>query len=194
MSERFRRKFVFVIRTRDCGVDPHIYHTLSARFFGCRILCPFLSLCYHLPPPSPFFSPPSLPSTPHPDSPPPLLPFLPLPPPSPLSPPQGAVESILERCSSIQLSNGSVKPLTDESRRAVLGSFEQLASRALRCLAFAVKRGKALGVMERYTGEGHSVHALLQDPANYAGMEKDMTFVGMAGLRVSQGIVWLPLW
>ncbi|MEW6243024.1 MAG: calcium-translocating P-type ATPase, SERCA-type [Bacillota bacterium] len=73
---------------------------------------------------------------------------------------KGAVETILEKCSFI-LTGGRVFPLSTELRQQVLKQAGDMADRALRVLAFAVRK------LERYTGA---------DP------EEDMTFVGLSGM------------
>ncbi|KAI5020888.1 hypothetical protein ZWY2020_054298 [Hordeum vulgare] len=94
---------------------------------------------------------------------------------------KGAVETLLERSSHIQLQDGSVVPLDEKSRKAVLASLHELSTKALRCLGFAYKED--LGEFATYDGEYHPAHKLLLDPANYAAIETDLIFVGLAGLR-----------
>ena len=57
-----------------------------------------------------------------------------------------------------------------------------MAERALRCLAIAQKT--ALGDFDNYDGDHHSAHEQLQDPANYPGIESELTFLGLTGLQV----------
>ncbi|EMS63834.1 Calcium-transporting ATPase 4, endoplasmic reticulum-type [Triticum urartu] len=94
---------------------------------------------------------------------------------------KGAVETLLERSSHIQLQDGSVVPLDEKSRKAILASLHELSTKALRCLGFAYKED--LGEFATYDGEYHPAHKLLLDPANYAAIETDLIFVGLAGLR-----------
>ncbi|KAK1692182.1 hypothetical protein QYE76_008879 [Lolium multiflorum] len=94
---------------------------------------------------------------------------------------KGAVETLLERSTQIQLQDGSVVPLDEKSRKAILASLHELSTKALRCLGFAYKED--LGEFATYDGEFHPAHKLLLDPANYAAIETDLIFVGLAGLR-----------
>ena len=56
---------------------------------------------------------------------------------------KGAPEVLLERCSSVQLPNGSTLPLSASMRKLILAEQAKMARSALRCLAFATK--SALG-------------------------------------------------
>ncbi|GLJ06725.1 hypothetical protein SUGI_0046350 [Cryptomeria japonica] len=94
---------------------------------------------------------------------------------------KGAVESLLDRSSRIQLSDGTVAPLDAESRQSLLNKLDVMTSSALRCLGFAYKEN--LGDFTTYDGEDHPAHKYLLDPANYASIENDMIFVGLVGLR-----------
>jgi hypothetical protein len=89
---------------------------------------------------------------------------------------------LLERSTQIQLQDGSVVPLDEKSRKAILASLHELSTKALRCLGFEYKED--LGEFATYDGEFHPAHKLLLDPANYAAIETDLIFVGLAGLRV----------
>lgn len=73
-------------------------------------------------------------------------------------------------------------PLDEKSRKAILASLHELSTKALRCLGFAYKED--LGDFATYDGEYHPAHKLLLDPANYAAIETDLIFAGLAGLRV----------
>lgn len=94
---------------------------------------------------------------------------------------KGAVENVLERCTRLQLADGSAIPLTDGAREQLNVRLAAMTSRALRCLAFAFSED--LGKLADYDGEEHPGHRLLLDPGNYAGIESGLTFVGMVGLR-----------
>jgi hypothetical protein len=50
------------------------------------------------------------------------------------------------------LPDGKVVALTEEGRRAVLATVNQMADTALRCLAFARKSGSELGQLAAYNG------------------------------------------
>ncbi|PWZ08980.1 Calcium-transporting ATPase 4, endoplasmic reticulum-type [Zea mays] len=94
---------------------------------------------------------------------------------------KGAVETLLERSSHIQLKDGSVVPLDEKAKRTVLASLHEMSTNALRCLGFAYK--EALAEFATYDGENHPAHKLLLDPANYAAIETDLIFAGLVGLR-----------
>ncbi|TVU18187.1 hypothetical protein EJB05_34267 [Eragrostis curvula] len=94
---------------------------------------------------------------------------------------KGAVETLLERSSHIQLKDGSVVPIDEKSRKSILASLEEMSTKALRCLGFAYKED--LSDFATYDGENHPAHKLLLDPANYAGIETDLVFAGLVGLR-----------
>ncbi|CAN6340220.1 unnamed protein product [Urochloa humidicola] len=94
---------------------------------------------------------------------------------------KGAVETLLERSSHIQLKDGSVVPLDEKAKKAVLASLHEMSTKALRCLGFAYKED--LAEFATYDGENHPAHKLLLDPANYAAIETDLVFAGLVGLR-----------
>lgn len=59
---------------------------------------------------------------------------------------------------------------------------DRLAGRALRLLACAVKTD--LGDLADYDGtEAHRAHKRLADPSQYAALESDLVFLGLAGLQ-----------
>ncbi|KAI3981905.1 hypothetical protein MKX01_041168 [Papaver californicum] len=74
---------------------------------------------------------------------------------------KGAVESMLERSSHVQLADGSIVPMDDPCRELILTRQMELSSKGLRCLA----------------------HKKLLDPANYSAIESNLVFVGVVGLR-----------
>ncbi|PKI68180.1 hypothetical protein CRG98_011479 [Punica granatum] len=95
---------------------------------------------------------------------------------------KGAVESVLERSSKIQLRDGSVVHLDHHARDAILLALHEMSSSALRCLGFAYK--DELPDFETYDGrEDHPAHQLLLNPSNYSSIESELTFVGLVGLR-----------
>lgn len=96
---------------------------------------------------------------------------------------KGAVENILDRSSFLQLADGRVVTMNQETRDLLLTKMHSMTSKALRCLALAYKED--LKAFSDYDGEMHHAHALLQEPANYTCIESDLIFVGMLGLRVS---------
>ncbi|PKU70635.1 calcium-transporting ATPase 1, endoplasmic reticulum-type-like [Dendrobium catenatum] len=94
---------------------------------------------------------------------------------------KGAVESLLERSSYIQLLDGYVVRLTESSKSLILQAVHEMSINALRCLGFAYKEDVA--DFSNYDGEGHPAHKLLLDPSNYAFIESDLIFAGLVGLR-----------
>lgn len=76
---------------------------------------------------------------------------------------KGAPEVVLSRCSSI-LQTGGVRPLTEEDRRIILKRADDMASRALRVLAFAGK------MQDRNASQ------------QMDELESNLLFVGLAGM------------
>ena len=98
---------------------------------------------------------------------------------------KGAPECILERCSHVQLPDGSVADLSEKMRDEIVSVVSEMSTSALRCLGFATKSGAALKHgLSHYDGtDSHPAHAQLMDPGNYSAIESDLVFVGLAGLR-----------
>lgn len=95
------------------------------------------------------------------------------------------MENLLERSTSVQLLDGSVVELDQNSKNVILEALHGMSTSALRCLGFAYKDD--LSDFETYDGdEDHPAHQLLLNPSNYSSIESDLTFVGMVGLRVSK--------
>ncbi|GAA0170196.1 primary active transporter [Lithospermum erythrorhizon] len=94
---------------------------------------------------------------------------------------KGAVESLLDRCSYAQLSDGSIAPIDDACRKLLLLRQLEMSSKGLRCLGMAFKDD--LGDFSDYNGIGHPAHKKLLDPALYNEIESDLVFVGVVGLR-----------
>ncbi|GAV64988.1 E1-E2_ATPase domain-containing protein/Cation_ATPase_C domain-containing protein/Cation_ATPase_N domain-containing protein/Hydrolase domain-containing protein [Cephalotus follicularis] len=95
---------------------------------------------------------------------------------------KGAVENLLDRTTKMQLLDGSVVPLYDDSRNLILKTLHEMSTGALRCLGFAYK--DELPEFETYDGsEDHPAHELLLTPSSYPSIESDLVFVGMVGLR-----------
>jgi Ca2+-transporting ATPase len=94
---------------------------------------------------------------------------------------KGAAECVLERCSSVQLRDGSVVPLNASFREKIMVSVEKLACQGLRVLACAFKTD--LGTLSNYTGPKHPAHQSLVASENYSAIESELTFVGLAGLQ-----------
>ncbi|XP_071716681.1 calcium-transporting ATPase, endoplasmic reticulum-type [Rutidosis leptorrhynchoides] len=94
---------------------------------------------------------------------------------------KGAVESVLERSSHIQLANGCVVPIDEPCRQLLLSRHVEMSSKGLRCLGLAYKDD--LGELSNYNGEHHPSHNKLLDPTCYNSIESDLIFVGVVGLR-----------
>ncbi|XP_012829651.1 PREDICTED: calcium-transporting ATPase 4, endoplasmic reticulum-type-like [Erythranthe guttata] len=95
---------------------------------------------------------------------------------------KGAVESLLDRSSHVQLLDGSVVELDQSLRAVILESLHKLSSNALRVLGFAYKDD--LPEFATYDGdEDHPAHKLLLKPETYSSIESNLVFVGLAGLR-----------
>lgn len=97
---------------------------------------------------------------------------------------KGAAECVLQRCSKVMLSDGKVVALDKATRDRLSKLLDAKAGHALRLLAFALKPAAELGALSAYDGsESHPAHSLLANPAQYAELESDLIFVGLAGLR-----------
>lgn len=97
---------------------------------------------------------------------------------------QGAVESIVERSSYVQLADGSLIPIDEPCRQLLLLRLLDMSSKGLRCLGLAYK--DELGEFSDYYTDNHPAHKKLLDPACYSTIESDLIFVGVVGLRVSK--------
>lgn len=90
----------------------------------------------------------------------------------------------MERSSHIQLLDGRIGELDQNSRDQILENLREMATNALRCLGFAYTDD--LRQFESYNGdEDHPAHELLLNPELYSSIESPLTFVGLVGLRVS---------
>ncbi|KAL6131123.1 PREDICTED: calcium-transporting ATPase, endoplasmic reticulum-type [Fragaria vesca subsp. vesca] len=94
---------------------------------------------------------------------------------------KGAVESLLERTSHVQLADGSVVPIDEPCKQSLLMRLLEMSSKGLRCLGFAYKDN--LGELSDYSSGSHPANKMLQDPACYSSIESDLVFVGIVGLR-----------
>ncbi|XP_027179580.1 calcium-transporting ATPase 1, endoplasmic reticulum-type-like [Coffea eugenioides] len=95
---------------------------------------------------------------------------------------KGAVENVLERSTSIQLLDGTVVKLEQNTKALILQALHKMSSNALRCLGFAYK--DELPDFATYDGdEDHPAHQLLLEPSKYSSIEIGLTFVGFVGLR-----------
>ncbi|KAJ0396361.1 hypothetical protein ATCC90586_002260 [Pythium insidiosum] len=94
---------------------------------------------------------------------------------------KGAPEGLIERCTSIQLGDGSIKPITEAGRKVILAHVASLARKSLRCLALAKKED--LGELSSYDGDRHHpAHKLLENTDAFAQIESNLTFVGLASM------------
>ncbi|KAI7742267.1 hypothetical protein M8C21_002455 [Ambrosia artemisiifolia] len=94
---------------------------------------------------------------------------------------KGAVESVLDRSSHVQLADGCVVEMDEPCRRLLLSRHVEMSSKGLRCLGLAYKED--LGELSDYNGEHHPSHKKLVDPTCYSSIETDLIFVGVVGLR-----------
>ncbi|PPD89129.1 hypothetical protein GOBAR_DD13927 [Gossypium barbadense] len=94
---------------------------------------------------------------------------------------KGAVESLLERSTHVQLADGSLAPMDEPCRQLLLSRQTEMSSKGLRCLGLAYKED--LGEFSDYYSENHPAHKKLLDPACYCSIENDLVFVGVVGLR-----------
>ncbi|KAK8326335.1 hypothetical protein V6Z12_A11G110400 [Gossypium hirsutum] len=94
---------------------------------------------------------------------------------------KGAVESLLERSTHVQLADGSLAPMDEPCRQLLLSRQTEMSSKGLRCLGLAYKED--LGEFSDYYSENHPAHKKLLDPACYCSIESDLVFVGAVGLR-----------
>uniref|UniRef100_A0AAV1THB0 P-type Ca(2+) transporter n=1 Tax=Peronospora matthiolae TaxID=2874970 RepID=A0AAV1THB0_9STRA len=94
---------------------------------------------------------------------------------------KGAPEGLIDRCTHVELGDGSVKPLTDAGRQVLLTMVSSLARKSLRCLALAKKDD--LGELGAYDGDRHHpAHKLLEKTENFAAIESGLTFVGLVSM------------
>ncbi|KAK4492018.1 hypothetical protein RD792_002806 [Penstemon davidsonii] len=95
---------------------------------------------------------------------------------------KGAVETLLERSSFVQLLDGSITELDQSHKEVILKSLHEMSTSALRVLGFAYRDD--LPEFSTYDGdEDHPAHQLLLNPSNYSSIESRLVFVGLAGLR-----------
>lgn len=94
---------------------------------------------------------------------------------------KGAVESLLERSTYVQLADGSTVPIDESCRQLLLLRHLEMSSKGLRCLGLAYKDD--LGELSGYYAATHPAHKKLLDPSCYSSIESDLVFVGVVGLR-----------
>ncbi|GLT84821.1 hypothetical protein SLE2022_030330 [Rubroshorea leprosula] len=94
---------------------------------------------------------------------------------------KGAVESLLERSSYVQLADGSLVPIDEPCRHLLLSRLQEMSSKGLRCLGLAYKDD--LGEFSNYYSDSHPAHKKLLDPTSYSSIESNLVFVGVVGIR-----------
>ena len=82
---------------------------------------------------------------------------------------KGAPDSVIARCTRVRREDGSVVPLDDSLRKALVEKVTAMASRPLRCLALATKDVTAWEDVER------------GGPAAHEAFESDLVLEGVAG-------------
>ncbi|GMH43584.1 hypothetical protein BSKO_11506 [Bryopsis sp. KO-2023] len=95
---------------------------------------------------------------------------------------KGAGEVLIERCSHIMTADGTLLPMDMDTQKRLVAVVENMAGKALRCLALAKKTG--LGDLENYNGDpSHPGHKMLMDVKSYKDIESGMTLIGLVALR-----------
>ncbi|KAK6158925.1 hypothetical protein DH2020_006239 [Rehmannia glutinosa] len=94
---------------------------------------------------------------------------------------KGAVESLVERSSYVQLADGSTFPIGEHCRQLLLLRLLDMSSKGLRCLGLAYKDD--LGELSDYYTDSHPAHKKLLDPSCYSSIESGLIFVGVVGIR-----------
>ena len=92
---------------------------------------------------------------------------------------KGAPESVLERCTKVQMADGSVQQVTPNARNAIMTKFQEYADRhAFRVLAMAyVDENASLRSLE------HNEKLLVEGSSAALKFEQDMTFVGLTAMQ-----------
>lgn len=93
---------------------------------------------------------------------------------------KGAPESILERCETVMLPDGSIQRMSADIKNKIMNEVNSMALESLRTLCLAVKLNT--GILRDYDGHKHKAYHLLVDPANFIELENQMTFLGVVGL------------
>ncbi|CAD7924326.1 unnamed protein product [Amoebophrya sp. A120] len=95
---------------------------------------------------------------------------------------KGAPESILERCETFMLPDGSVAPLSAGMKKSLQNTVEGMASQALRTLALAEKKSLPTP-LSSYDGKpGHPAHKLIA-PESFRQIESNLCFLGLVGIH-----------
>ncbi|TDH66215.1 hypothetical protein CCR75_005432 [Bremia lactucae] len=94
---------------------------------------------------------------------------------------KGAPEGLIDRCTHVELGDGSVKLLTDAGRHVLLSHVSSLARKSLRCLALAKK--EVTGELGSYDGDRHHpAHKQLEQTEHFAAIESELTFIGLVSM------------
>ncbi|KAM3302746.1 hypothetical protein P3S67_017248 [Capsicum chacoense] len=94
---------------------------------------------------------------------------------------KGAVESLLEYSTHVQLADRSTVPIDESCRQLLLSRLLEMSSKGLRCLGLAYKDD--LGELSKYNAETHPSYKKLLDPSCCCSIKSDLVFVGVVGLR-----------
>ena len=84
---------------------------------------------------------------------------------------KGAPDSVIARCTRVRREDGSIGPLDEALRSALIDKVHAMASRPLRCLALATKEVSDWEDVER------------GGPAAHEAFESDLVLEGVAGIR-----------
>lgn len=100
---------------------------------------------------------------------------------------KGAANMVLDRCTHVKYSDGSVSKITGSLRRDLEKKITDMATRPLRCLALATKdESKLQNSLKHFQSiDDNDVreHPLLKDPSNYEDIESGLTLVGLVGIK-----------
>ncbi|PHT28413.1 Calcium-transporting ATPase, endoplasmic reticulum-type [Capsicum baccatum] len=94
---------------------------------------------------------------------------------------KGAIESLLECSTHVQLADRSTVPIDESCRQLLLSRLLEMSSKGLWCLGLSYKDD--LGELSGYNAETHPAHKKLLDPSCCCSIESDLVFVGVVGLR-----------
>ncbi|VEU38664.1 unnamed protein product [Pseudo-nitzschia multistriata] len=100
---------------------------------------------------------------------------------------KGAANMVLDRCTHVKYSDGSVAKISGSLRRQLERKITNMATRPLRCLALAVKDESKLQSSLRHFEPRNDndvrKHPLLKDPSKYEDIESGLTLVGLVGIK-----------
>lgn len=97
---------------------------------------------------------------------------------------KGAPETVLERCTFIQLGDGTITPLGPVTKKKILEHISSLSAQSLRCLALAKKNSDQLDKdLVSFDGtRHHPAMAKLTKHEHFAQIESNLVFVGLTGM------------